>query len=71
MLEMQYNLLVSLDQQITGFDKKLEQIAKTNETCKKIQKVEGIGPVTAVALTAMISIYVKRFSKMVGILLLF
>jgi len=54
MLEMQYNLLVTVEQQITTYDVKIKVIAKANETCQRIQQVEGIGPVTAVALAATI-----------------
>jgi transposase len=54
MLEMQYHLLVSLEQQITTYEKKIKVIAKTNEACREVQQVEGIGPITAVALIATI-----------------
>ncbi len=53
-LEMQYNLLLVLAQQIAEYEVKLEVIANTHETCRRVQKVEGIGPVTAVALAATI-----------------
>lgn len=55
MLEMQYHLLVTMEQQITTYEKKLKAIAKTNEACQRVQQVEGIGPITAVALAATIS----------------
>lgn len=55
MLEMQYNLLITMEQQITTYDAKLKMIAKTNEVCQRVQQVEGIGPITAVALAATIS----------------
>ncbi len=55
MLEMQHNLLAMVEQQIIAYEAKLKAIAKTNETCQRVQKVEGIGPITAVALAATIS----------------
>lgn len=55
MLEMQYNLLLTMGQQITMYEVKLKMIAKTNEACQRVQQVEGIGPITAVALAATIS----------------
>ena len=54
MLEMQYRLLAAMEEQITTYEKKLKAIAKTNEACQRVQKVEGIGPITAVALAATI-----------------
>lgn len=54
LLEMQYHLLLTFDTQISEFDNKLERIAKINEACKRVQQVEGIGPITAVALAATI-----------------
>jgi transposase len=49
-LVMQYDLLRKIDEQIVGYDKKLGLIAKTNESCQRLQQVEGIGAVSAVAL---------------------
>jgi transposase len=54
-LEMQYNLLLAMEQQIAIYEAKLKMIAKTNEACQRVQEVEGIGPITAVALVATIS----------------
>ncbi|MES2204747.1 MAG: IS110 family transposase [Pseudomonadota bacterium] len=54
LLEMQYQLLISIDEQLSGLDMKLVVLAKTNETCQRVQQVEGIGPITAVALTATV-----------------
>jgi transposase len=54
MLEMQYNLLLLMEQQIATYEAKLKIIAKTNEACQRVQQVEGIGPITAVALASTI-----------------
>jgi transposase len=50
MLEMHYDLLRSLEEKITAYNKKIVMLAKQNESCERIQKVEGIGPIAAVAI---------------------
>jgi transposase len=52
LLESQYNVLLVLDEQIAGYTKQLEEIANHETVCQRIQKVEGIGPITAVALAS-------------------
>lgn len=54
MLEMQYHLLKSIEQKISAYEEKVKMIAKNNEACQRVQAIEGIGPVTAVALAATI-----------------
>lgn len=54
MLEIQYELLLTMEKQIAIYETKLKQIAKSNEDCQRVQAVEGIGPITAVALIATI-----------------
>ena len=54
LLEMQYNLLLTMEQQIAYYESKLKLLAKNNEACQRVQQVEGIGPITAVALAATI-----------------
>jgi len=54
LLAMQYALLSALDQQISRYDKEIERIAKSREDCQRVQAVPGIGPITAVALSASI-----------------
>lgn len=54
MIEMQYNLLLKINEQIEQFEKRIKIIAKTNEACQRVQAIEGIGPITAVALLATI-----------------
>ncbi len=55
MLEMQYNLLLSLEEQIMQYGLRIKNIATENTVCKQIQGVEGVGPITAVAVAAAIS----------------
>ena len=54
LLESQYNMLLMIQQQIDEFDIKIKSIAQTKDVCKRVQQVEGIGPITAVALAATI-----------------
>lgn len=54
LLESQYNMLLVIQQQIDEFDIKINELARTKEVCKRVQQVEGIGPITAVALAATI-----------------
>lgn len=54
LLQMQYNLLLKVEEQIESYDQKLEAIAKSNKACRRIKEVEGIGTVTAVAIVSTI-----------------
>lgn len=47
-------MLLMIQQQIDEFDLKINNIARTQDVCKRVQQVEGIGPITAVALAATI-----------------
>lgn len=49
-----YDELMMLDGKIKRYDEKLETIFKTNEICKKLEKIEGVGPITATAAVASI-----------------
>lgn len=53
-LEQQYNLLLIIEEQISYYDIKLNEIAKNNEVCNRLQKIEGIGPITAIAIVASV-----------------
>lgn len=63
LLEQQYNFLLVLEEQIDQCDLKIEQIAKMHETCQKVQAIEGIGPITAVTLTATIGDHPEDFKN--------
>lgn len=52
LLQMQYNLLLKVEEQIESYDQKLNAIVKSNEACQRIKEVEGIGIVTAVAVVS-------------------
>jgi transposase len=54
MLEVDLEGLRNLAVQIQFFDDKISLYAKTNATCVALQKLGGIGPITAVALVASV-----------------
>lgn len=42
------------DEQVAVYDKEIEKIAKQDETCRQIMKIEGVGCLTATAVVATI-----------------
>lgn len=49
-----YEELKQVESRISKMDKRIDQIFKNNETCQRISKIEGIGPMTATALVAAV-----------------
>ncbi len=47
-----YQQLIWLDERIGVFDKKIEQVFRSNEACQRLGQMEGIGPLIATALFA-------------------
>jgi transposase len=54
LVEGQYNMLLVIDTQIDILNIKITQQSSTNETCKRLQKIEGIGPISALAIIALV-----------------
>jgi len=52
LLETQYNLLLVIEEQIAIYELKMKAIVKEQEVCQRVQAIEGIGLVTAIALAA-------------------
>lgn len=52
LMRQQYEELVALDRRIAAVTKTLEQMAKAREDCRRLMKLRGIGPITAVLLAA-------------------
>jgi len=50
-----YEELGEWDKKISEYDLELKQIVGQNEICRRLQKLEGIGPITATALYAALS----------------
>jgi len=46
--------LLELDRRLTDYDHRVEQLAKQNEATCRLMQVEGVGPITATAVVAMI-----------------
>jgi transposase len=46
--------LAELDQRIASYDRRLKLLFRTDEMCRRIGRIEGIGPITATALVAAV-----------------
>lgn len=54
LLEGQYCMLLIIDEKIDGLDMQIKANATQNETCQRLQSIEGIGPITALAIVALV-----------------
>lgn len=54
LLERQYEILCQLDESIKNLDVKVQQLSSSNPTCKRLQDIEGVGPITALAIIALV-----------------
>lgn len=54
LLEGQYCMLLVIDEKIDGLDVQIKEKAKQNELCERLQAIEGIGPITALAIIALV-----------------
>jgi transposase len=54
LLEQQYEILCQLDKSIKNLDVKVQQLSSSNPTCKRLQDIEGVGPITALAIIALV-----------------
>ena len=54
LLEMHYQLFKKLEEQIELYDQQVKLLAQQSEACQKIMRIEGIGPITALALVVVI-----------------
>lgn len=52
LLFIPYELLQKIESQISEYDKKVAQLAKANQACQKIEQIEGVGSVTAIAIVS-------------------
>lgn len=46
--------LIELDQRILSYNHRIRDLFRSNEMCRRIGKIEGIGPITATALVAAV-----------------
>jgi len=49
-----HDQLAELDQRIASYDRRLRALFGTDEMCRRIGRIEGIGPITATALVAAV-----------------
>jgi transposase len=54
LIEGQYNMLLVIEAQIDALDIQIKLLSSKNETCKRLQKIEGIGPISALAIIALV-----------------
>lgn len=54
LIEGQYDMLLVIEAQIDALDIQIKQHSSNNETCKRLQKIEGIGPISALAIIALV-----------------
>jgi transposase len=47
-----YGELVVCDELVAKYEKRIKDFAKSNENCKRLQKIPGVGPLTATAIVA-------------------
>lgn len=54
MIAEQYERLTGLDERVARYDWRIQQAARSTELCRKIEKVPGIGPISATAIVAAV-----------------
>lgn len=52
--EEQYKMLQAYDKKIASLDLKIEHLSKQNQICQRLQAIEGIGPISALAIVALV-----------------
>jgi transposase len=62
MIERLLSAIEALNEQISGADEELEQIAEANPTCQRLMTVPGVGPVTSVRFVAAVD-QIDRFES--------
>ena len=53
-LEMQYTLLLTFDEKIDSCGIDIKRLVSQNESCERLQKIEGVGEITSLAIVAHI-----------------
>jgi transposase len=54
LIESQYNMLLVIDEEIDKLNIKIKTLSSMNETCRRLEKIEGIGPISALAIIALV-----------------
>ncbi len=54
LIEGQYTMLLVLDEKIDALDIQIKYQVTANEACKRLQSIDGVGPITALAIVALV-----------------
>ncbi len=54
MLAQLYSIFRTLDERISWFDREIEKVFRSNDTCRRLAKIRGVGPKTATAIIAAV-----------------
>ncbi|WP_376768804.1 transposase [Novosphingobium chloroacetimidivorans] len=54
MLAQLYACFLALDEQIAWFDREIDAVFRSNETCQRLAKIRGVKPKTATAIVAAV-----------------
>lgn len=54
LIEGQYVMLLMFDQKIDELDIQIKNQADNNEACQRLQSIDGVGPITALAIIALV-----------------
>lgn len=54
LIEGQYCMLLIINEKLDNLDIKIKKLSSERETCKRLQGIEGIGPITALAIIALV-----------------
>lgn len=54
LIEGQYAMLLVIDEKLDELELEVKKQAKANETCQRLQAIEGVGPLTALAAIALV-----------------
>jgi hypothetical protein len=54
MLTQLYVIFRALDEQIAWFDREVQKVFRSSETCRRLAKIRGVSPKTATAIVATV-----------------
>ena len=54
--EMQYTLLLTVDEKIDSCGVDIKRLVSQNESCERLQKIEGVGEITSLAIVAHVTL---------------
>ncbi len=49
-----FDFLAQVDARITAFDRRIDAVFKSNQDCRRIMRISGVGPMTATAVVAAV-----------------